>query len=118
MPDALDDGGRGGYFGNGANAVAAAKCGSLSAALQAGTGPGHMVIASPVGNWYFPCARPVDRQLGARRGSLVDRAIRRGGVHSDEHSAIEPEGRRRGRRGSGVLSGRPAGSRRDNFHRR
>lgn len=79
MPDALDDGGRGGYFGNGANAVAAAKCGSLSAALQAGTGPGHMVIASPVGNWYFPCARPVDRQLGARRGSLVDRAIRRGG---------------------------------------
>ena len=53
LADALGNGWRGGYFGSGADALAAAERGPMGAALQAGTGPGHMVVTSPLGDGAF-----------------------------------------------------------------
>ncbi|MBB2923756.1 RHS repeat domain-containing protein [Cellulomonas cellasea] len=49
----LGDGWIGGFFGSGEDAVAAASRGPMGATLQAGMGPGHMVMTSPLGNGRF-----------------------------------------------------------------
>jgi hypothetical protein len=49
----LGEGWTGGFFGSADDAIAAASRGPMGATLQAGTGPGHMVVTSPLGEGRF-----------------------------------------------------------------
>jgi RHS repeat-associated protein len=49
----LGEGWTGGYFASAGDAIAAASRGPMGATLQAGMGPGHMVVTSPIGNGRF-----------------------------------------------------------------
>lgn len=49
----LGEGWTGGFFGSADDALAAASRGPMGATLQAGTGPGHMVVTSPLGGARF-----------------------------------------------------------------
>lgn len=48
----------GGFFGSAEDAVAVARQGPMGATLQAGTGPGHMVVTTPIGKGLFRVQDP------------------------------------------------------------